>query len=237
VARYYADENPIGKTIFLFDDQTFAAYRTIVGVARDVRAESVAEPPAPTVFLPYAEHPGGQLSIVLRSALDPASLVTSVKQRLRSVDSLITVTSVRPLDAIVGVSLSRPRFTMLLAGVFAILALALAMIGVFGSVSFFVTSRTHEIGIRLALGARATAVCRLVVADGLRPVVIGLAAGSALAAGGARAMEALLYEVGPFDPLSFAIGAAVLIIAATAAALIPASRAVGIDPLRSLRSD
>jgi ABC-type antimicrobial peptide transport system permease subunit len=197
----------------------------------------VAKPPAPTVFLPYPEHPGGQLSIVLRSALAPASLVTSVKQRLRSVDSSITVTSVRPLDAIVGVSLSRPRFTMLLAGVFAILALALSIVGVFGSVSFFVTSRTHEIGIRLALGARAAAVRRLVVADGLRPVVIGVVAGGAIAAAGAHAMEALLYEVGPLDPLSFAIGAAVLIVAATAAALIPANRAVRIDPLRSLRND
>ena len=115
--------------------------------------------------------------------------------------------------------------------------LVLSIIGVFGGVSCFVTSRTHEIGIRMSLGAGAADVCRLVVADGLRPVVAGVVAGSAIAAAGALGMEALLYDVGPLDPLSFATGAAVIIVAATAAALTPANRAIGIDPLRSLRSD
>ena len=235
--RDFPGDDPIGKTIFLFDDQTFAAYRTIVGIVRDARGESVDKGASPTVFLPFAEHPDTRMSFVLRSDLPPARLVPSVTARLHSIDSAIAITNVRPLDDIVGRALSRPRFMMLVVGGFAFLALGLSCIGVFGIVGFLVTSRTQEIGIRMALGARASSVLRLVLGDGLRPVFVGAGIGVIGAAGAARAMRSLLYGVTPFDPVSFIVAASCIIGAASVAAFIPANRAVSVDPLRSLRSD
>lgn len=122
------------------------------------------------------------------------------------------------------------------ASAFAFLALLLSTIGIFGSVAFFVTARTHEIGVRMALGAPAPSVLRLVIGSGLRPVIAGIGAGSLIAAAAHRSIAGLLYGVDALDPISFALAAAVLLIATTAAALIPAKRAIGVDPLRSLRN-
>ncbi|MDF2773170.1 MAG: hypothetical protein K0S86_2665 [Geminicoccaceae bacterium] len=235
--RFWPDGNPLGSTIRLLDDRDFAAYRTIVGVVRDIRAESMATPGAPTIFLPFAQHPGRSMSLVVRSDLPAAQLVSSLTDRLRAFDSTIGVASVRPLDAVVGDALVRPRFTMVLAGSFAVLALVIASVGVFGVVGFLVTRRTAEIGIRIALGAPPVSVLWLVLRDGLRPVVLGVAAGSLGAVAVAMGMRALLYELAPLDVVSFAASAVVLLVAAAVAAIRPARRAVGVDPLQSLRSD
>ena len=235
--RFWPSGDPIGATIVLFDDRTFAAYRTIVGVVRDVRVESVESAAAPAVFLPFAQNPGRGLSLVLRADVPPEQLVGAVTSRLRAFDSAISVASVQPLDAVVGGALSRPRFTMLLAGGFAMLALVIAGIGVFGIVAFLVTGRTQEIGIRMALGARPANVLWLVLRDGLRSVLLGVVVGSVGAIGVARAMQALLYGLPPVDVVSFGTSAALMLLASGVAAVIPARRAVGIDPLRSLRSE
>jgi len=235
--RFWPDGDPLGTRIFLFDDRSFAAYRTVVGVVRDVRAESVDAAALPTVFLPFGQHPGRGLSLVLRSGLPPAQLVSPVTDRLRAFDAVIGGSGVRPLDVVVGGTLSRPRFTMLLVGSFAALALAIAAVGVFGIVGFLVARRTQEIGIRMALGARPGNVLWLVLSEGLRPVALGVAVGALGAVAVARAMQALLYGVAPLDGVSFATSAALLFFASVIAALVPARRAAGVDPLRSLRSE
>ena len=235
--RYWPDGDPLGSTILLFDDRHFAAYRTIVGVVRDIRAESMAAPAAPTVFLPFAQHPGRSMSLVVRSDLAPAQLVSALTERLRAFDPAMGVASVRPLDAVVGDALVRPRFTMLLASSFAVLALTIASVGVFGVVGFLVTRRTAEIGIRMALGAPPASVLWLVVRDGLRPVVLGVAVGSLAAVAVAMGMRALLYEVAPLDVVSFVASAALLGVASVIAAARPARRAARVDPLQSLRCD
>jgi predicted permease len=235
--RFFPNEDPLGKQIFLFDDQTFAAYRTIVGVVRDVRSESVNAPPSPTVYLPYAQHPGNQLSFVIRSASQPSTLTPSIITVVHAFDRRATIRSVRTIDEIVGSSLAVPRFAMLLAGSFGALSLAVSAIGVFGIVGYLVTARTQEIGIRLALGARAPDVLRLVFTEGLKPVATGVAAGGIGSLIVARAIRGMLYGVSPFDPTSFVIAAALLLIAAVAAAALPAGRAIRVDPLRSLRGD
>jgi putative ABC transport system permease protein len=235
--RYWPDSDPLGTTIFLFDDEPFAAYRTVVGVVGDVRATSVDSAAAPTVFLPYAQNPGQSLSLVLRSDLPPGRLVGSVRSRLRAIDPAITITNVRPFDDVFGGALSRPRFTMLLAGAFATLALVIAGVGVFGIVGFLVARRTQELGIRVALGARPHDVLWLVLSDGLRPVLLGVLVGSVGAVAVASAMRALLYGIGPLDGVSFTIAAVLLGLASLAAAAVPARRAAGVDPLRSLRSE
>jgi predicted permease len=235
--RYWPDSDPLGTTIFLLDDKAFAAYRTVVGVVGDVRAETVDSAASPTVFLPYAQNPGQSLSLVLRSDLPPGRLVGPVRSRLRAFDPAITIANIRPFDDVFGGAVSRPRFTLLLAGGFATLALVIAAVGVFGIVGFLVARRTQELGIRIALGARPADVLRLVLTEGLRPVLLGMLVGAAGAVGVAGAMRALLYGIAPLDGVSFTVAAALLSIASLAAAAFPARRAAGLDPLRSLRSD
>ncbi|HUF25655.1 MAG TPA: FtsX-like permease family protein [Gemmatimonadaceae bacterium] len=235
--RFWPDGDPLGATIFLFDDQSFAAYRTIIGVVADVRAESVDAVAQPAVFLPFAQHPGRGLSLVFRSAVPPSQLVTAVTERLRAFDPAISVASVRPLEAVVGGALSRPRFAMMLVGSFAVLALIIAGVGIFGIVGFLAARRKQEIGIRMALGARRGSVVWLVLSEGLRPVVVGIAVGALGAIGVARAMQALLYGLAPTDGVSFAASTALLLLAAGLAALLPARRAAVVDPLLSLRSE
>jgi hypothetical protein len=235
--RYWPGADPLGTAIFLPDDEPFAAYRTVVGVVGDVRAEAVDAAAAPTVFLPYAQNPGQSLSLVLRSDLPPGRLVGPVRRRLRAIDSAITIANIRPFDDVVGGAVSRPRFTMLLAGGFATLALGIAGVGVSGIVGFLVARRTQELGIRVALGARPADVVQLVLAEGLRPVLLGMLAGAAGAVAAAGAMRALLYAIAPLDGVSFSAAALLLGAASLAAAAMPARRAARADALRSLRSE
>ena len=235
--RFWPDADPLGRTLVVFDDRSFAMYRTIVGVVGDVRAVAVGERASPTVFLPFAQHPGRGLSLVLRSEVPPERLVTSVTNRLRAFDEAISLSSVRPLDAVVGGALSRPRFSMLLVGSFAVLALVIAGVGVLGIVGYLVARRRNEIGIRMALGARAGSVLWLVLREGLRPVVLGVAVGAVCATAVAHWMRALLYGLAPLDGVSFAVSGGLLLAVAAAAVVLPARRAAGVDPLLSLRSD
>jgi putative ABC transport system permease protein len=235
--RYWPGADPIGSTLFLFDDHVFAAYRTVVGIVRDVRAESVAEATMPTVFLPFGQHPGRGLSLVLRADLAPSQMVGTVMGRLKAFDPEVVVADVRPFDAVVGVALSRPRFTLLLVGSFALLAISIAFVGVFGIVGFLVTRRTQEIGIRMALGAHPSRVLWLVLREGLRPVLLGVLVGGGAAVAMARSMQALLYGIAPLDGVSFVSAAALILVASIVAAALPASRATGVDPLRALRAE
>jgi hypothetical protein len=235
--RYWPGSDPLGSTIFVFDDKSFAAYRTVVGVVGDVRSASVDSTAVPTVYLPYAQNSGQSLSLVLRSDLSLSELVGPVASRLRSFDPVISIANVRPFAEVFDGALSRPRFSTLLAGGFATLALVIAAVGVFGIVGFLVARRTQELGIRLALGARRGDVLWLVLSEGLRPVLLGVLAGSLAAVAVARAMRALLYGISPLDSASFATAAAILVGTSVVAAVIPAARAVGVDPLQSLRSE
>ena len=235
--RFWPNQDALGQTIFLFDDQTFAAHRTIVGVVRDVRLASVDSAPAPTVFLPFAQHPGRGMHLVLRTEVPPEQLVGPVTERLRAFDEAVTVRAVRPLDAVVRGALARPRFAMLLAGSFGVLALVIAAVGISGIVGYLVARRTQEIGIRMALGARPASVVRLVLGEGLRPVIAGAITGAIGAVIVARAMRVILYGIAPVDAPSFIAAATLLLGAAIAAAAVPARRATRVDPLRALRSE
>jgi predicted permease len=233
--RYWPNADPLGASIFLFDDQSNAAYRTVVGVIADARATSIDSAASPTVFLPFAQNSGRSLSLVLRSSLPPSQLVGPVTSRLRTFDPVISISAVRPLEDVYGGALSRPRFNTMLVGSFAVLALVIAGVGVFGIVGFLVARRTPELGIRVALGARPRNVLWLVLSEGLRPVVLGGLVGMAGAVLVARTMRALLYDVAPMDAVSFVAAAVVLFSASIVAAVIPARRAAAVDPLRSLR--
>jgi putative ABC transport system permease protein len=235
--RYWPNGDALGARIFLFDDRSFAAYRTIVGVVADARETSADSAASPTVFLPYAQNPGQPLSLVVRSIVPAGNLVGPVTDRLRAIDPVISIGSVQPLDDVFAGAVSRPRFALVLVGSFAALALAIATVGVFGIVGFLVARRRQELGIRMSLGARPAQVVRLVLGEGLRPVLSGIVCGMVGAIVVARAMRALLYGVAPLDVVSFVTAAVLLGGASVVAAAIAARHAASVDPLRALRSE
>ena len=173
------------------------------------------------------------LAIQARNA--PPGLIEEVKKQIWSLDSQLPVADVQPMDDLLAVSLAQQRFNMLLLGLFAALALILAAVGIYGAMAYAVNQRTHEIGIRTALGAQHCDVLRLVMRDGAKIALFGIAAGIAGALALTRLMASLLFEVKPTDPATFAGVAILLALVALAACYIPALRATKVDPMVALR--
>jgi putative ABC transport system permease protein len=237
-ARYFPNEDPIGKVVVLFDDQTFGGTRTIVGIVADVRARAIAEPGSPMIFLPHAQHPGVfRPTLVVRSSLPPDALAPVIRARLLSYDPQLLVLRTRPMAEVVSGALSRPRFHLLLVGSFAVVALGLAAVGIYGVAAMSVTRRTREIGIRMALGAQPGDVLGRVLAQGMWPVAFGGLAGVAGAVGVTRALRSMLFGVTPLDPVSFALAPLMLAAVALLACYLPARRALRVDPIAALRED
>jgi putative ABC transport system permease protein len=190
------------------------------------------------VFVPHAQHPDVFLpSLIVRSSLPPASVAAALRARIAAYDPQLLVQEIRPMHDVVAGALSRPRFNLLLVGSFAVLGLVLAAVGIYGVVSFLVTQRTREIGIRMALGARAAHVLRLVMLEGMAPVLVGAVIGLAGSAIATRALRTMLYGVTPLDSVSFLAAPAVLATAALLACYLPARHATRVDPLIALRDD
>jgi predicted permease len=235
--RYFDGADPIGRTLVLYDDQEFGAARTIVGVVSDVRG-AVADAPRPSVFIPHAQHPDVlRPSLVIRSRLPFDAMAGVVRQRIADFDPQLVVLRIRPMDALLSSALSRPRFNLLLLSSFAVVALALAAVGIYALLAFLVTHRTREIGIRMALGARSADVLRLVLRDGMMPVAAGSAAGLVASLAATRTIRTMLFGVTPLDPLSLGAAPAILAAVALLACSLPARRATRVDPLVALRNE
>ena len=230
--RYWPDEDPIGKRVMT---NSRSGERTIVGVVGDVHGFGLGEEIRPEVFMPYLQSPTRGLSIAVRTEADPLGMVAAVRSQVQAVDSAQPVANVMTMNQHLAQSVSEPRFNMLLLGVFAALALVLAAVGIYGVMSYTVAQRTHEIGIRMALGAQQNDVVRLIVRQAMvltvSGVVIGLGAAFALT----RVMESLLFGVTATDPATFALISLILIGVALAACAVPARRAARVDPLVALR--
>ncbi len=216
---------------------------TIVGVARDARSVGLAEPAPTEIFLLHEQLPAitrdteCAMHVVLRTSGDAAALVVPARRIVRELDPLLAIVDMRTMKEIVERSVAQPRFTMLLLGLFGGIALALAAIGIYGIVSYGVKRRTREIGIRIALGASPANVLRLVVAQGMRLALIGLALGVLGAFLATRLMARLLYGISATDPLTFAAISVLLAAVAFVASWLPARRAVLTDPTAALRAD
>lgn len=232
--RFFPGRGPVGVRIKLYDHWAVSA-STIVGVVGDVRAEGVAQAAEPSIYVPWGEIPGFRLALAIRSNRDPASLIADVRTRVAAVDSALLVARLRPMGEVMRRAMSRPLFHLVLVGCFALLALALAVVGVYGVVAYLVTERTRELGIRMALGAQPADVVRLVLTEGLRPVLLGAAAGLGLAAVAARGMQTLLFGIASLDVVSFAAAGGTLVLASIIATLLPAARATKVDPIAALR--
>ncbi len=232
--RWWPRGDAIGRRIRVVAlDST---WRTVVGIVSDVRERPSGAPEA-SVYVPAWQAPEAWYTFVVRSDGDAGQMVPDIRRALRELDSTLPVVGPRTMHEFLGSSLAGRRLPMFLIGAFALLALALAALGMYGLVAYAVTLRTREIGIRAALGGSRGTIVGLVLGDGLRTAAIGIFAGAAMAMAGARLLSGLLYGVTARDPVTFTSAAVVLLAVSAAACLVPARRATRISPVEALRAD
>ena len=234
--RYFAGEEPMGRRI-VFDgpDKT---PREIVGVVADIRRNGLDTAVEPEVYVSYLQSPQRRMNVVMRSdALDTAQLTQAARAEVKAFDPNQAIWRSHTLEQLLGTSVAPRRFNMMLLAVFAGVALVLAAVGLYGVMSYAVSWRTQEIGIRMALGARRTDVLTLVVRQGMTMALLGLAIGLVGAFGLSRLLRGLLYGVSPTDPLTFAGVSIVLMVVSVLACLVPARRATRVDPIVALRTE
>jgi putative ABC transport system permease protein len=241
VRRFFPNENPLGARIDFARTNEPHQWMTIVGVARDVKHGTLNEPPEASMYAPFAQADEDWrrwMSLVVRQrgvTELPSALIAEVKQRVWAIDNQIPVSEIRSMDDWMSVSLARQRFNMLLLGLFAGLAMLLAAVGIYGTMAYRVSQRTNEIGIHMALGAQRSDVLKLVLGDGAKLALAGIAVGIAGAAIVTRVMTSLLFDVTPTDPATFITTTLLLAAVAIAACYIPARRAMRVDPMVALR--
>ncbi len=239
--KYFPNEDPIGKRItpgfstvpIPGDDRR----REVVGVVADVKHQSLQGPPQPEIFFAQAQMPMSTTTMVVRASSDPRALVNAARGVVQGLDPNAPVYGVRTVEELLGRSVAAPRFNTLLLGLFAAVALILTVVGIYGVISCLVSQSTHEIGIRVALGAQASDVLKLILGQGMLLTLAGVVIGLAAAYGLTRLMSGLLYDVGATDPWTFAGVAVLLVSIAFIACYLPARRATKVDPLIALRSE
>ncbi len=233
--RHWPNEDPIGKRIRLGDPD--GPLRTIVGIVSDVCQQGLDDHPVTQAYLPHAQSAGSPMTLVVRASVDPAGLTAAVRAEIRAVDAGLPVYQIATMRQLISTSVAQRRFTLLLVGVFAALALFVTAIGIYGVISYSVAQRKLEIGIRMALGARRHDVIKLVFGQGFRLLLLGLSLGVAGALALTRVLENLLFQTNTRDPLTFMLVTVTLCAAATIACWLPARRAVKVDPMAALRQE
>ena len=253
--RYWPNEDAVGKRVTFEPSAVAPTWFTVVGVVKNDVQSDWSGPPQEEVFLPYLQEREylqsdgghvGYMTLMVRAScgrarscypasLDPASLAPAIRDAVGSLDRSVPVTDVQTMEDVIAGANAGPRFTLVLLATFATVALVLAAVGIYGVISYAVSRRTHEIGVRVALGASPAAVVRLVVAQGMRVVSVGVAVGLVGALLASRLMTQLVYGIRVTDPATYAGVAALLAAVALVASYIPARRATGIDPLVAMR--
>jgi putative ABC transport system permease protein len=232
MARHlWPDESPVGKRAWLANRSC-----EIVGVIEDIRYNDLRSDFLPVVYLPFRLQPVPDMKLVLRTRTDPTGLASAVRNRVRALDETLPVV-LKTMEQEYARELAAPRFYMLVFGLFGVLATAIAAGGVYGVISFSVSQRTQEIGVRMALGAQSHDILGLVLGLGMTPAAVGIALGLAGAAGLTRFISSLLFGVPPTDPAIFAGLAALMAAVALAACYIPSRRATRIDPIQVIRCE
>jgi putative ABC transport system permease protein len=237
VRRVFPGDNPLGRRLQVAIGGADGMDVEIVGVVGDVKFASLDAETRPAVYVPLPQLSIGLMTYVVRTELEPLSLANSVGTAVRSLDPELPLADVRSMEEVVDATLARPRTVSVLLTAFAIIALVLAGVGVYGVMAYSVSQRTQEIGVRMALGATVESVFRLVMGQALKLVLFGVAAGLLAAALLTRLMETLLFETEPLDPTTFAATAVVLMVVATVASYIPARRGTRIAPTEALRAE
>lgn len=230
--RYFPDEDPLGRRISFWGQ-----WREIVGVVGDERFHGLTEAAPPAVYTPLQQTPTAAVTLLARTTGDPAQAVGAVRRELWGVDGDIALFNVGTMRAALAESVARQKFTMLLLGVFAGAAMVLALLGVYGVLSYTVALRTGEMGIRVALGATRAEIVGLILRRGAALVVLGLVIGVAAALAGARVLDHLLFGVGATDPTTYVVASLAIIVVALGASYLPARRAAAVEPATALRGE
>jgi predicted permease len=233
VRRYFPNNDAIGKRLGFGCKEKLC--RTIVGVVGDVRQESLTDDVAPEVFVPFGQMAMNGMTVLLRTKSNPLSFATAVRNQVSAIDPNQPIYDVKTLDQRVAESVAVSRSLMFLFAIFAILALVLASVGIYGIVSYSVGQRTHEIGIRMALGAPRGHVLKLILRNGVALAITGITIGIGGALVLTRFLKTLLFGIAPTDSSTFVVVSIALFVVAVAACVIPARRATKVDPLIALR--
>ncbi|HVG31968.1 MAG TPA: ABC transporter permease [Pyrinomonadaceae bacterium] len=229
--RFWPDEDAVGGRLRIGED----AWRTVVGVVGDVRHTGLDEEPKPEMFYPYLQSPLSFMTLMVRSTTDEKALRASIQREIRAVDPDLPVYGIKSMEQMISESVSPRRLNMILLTTFAVVALVMAALGIYGVMAYSVSQRTHEIGIRMALGAQRGDVLKMIVGQGMILTLMGIGIGLAASFGLTRLMRSLLYGVTATDPLTYIAVALVLGTVALMASLIPARRATRVDPMEALR--
>ena len=237
LARHnFQNENPVGRRISLGqNEQRQPVWWEIVGVVRDVRSIELREQPAPEFYLSANQDTFRNMSLVVRTSVEPASIAASVRSVTADVDRAAAVSDVSTMEHLVEQAVTQPRFNLFLLGLFSVIALLLSAAGIYGVTAYSVTQRTHEFGIRMALGAQVGDVLRMILKQGMFLIVIGIGVGLVAALALTRLLKTLVFGVTVTDPLTFAVISFLLGLVALVACYIPARRATKVDPLEALR--
>jgi putative ABC transport system permease protein len=238
--RLWPGEDPIGKRLKQGWPETppsVSPWREVVGVVADLKLNGVMVETPMQAYLPLPQEPSRGLAIVIRSASDPASIASALDAAVRQIDKDLPLYQTRTMDQMLDTSLARQRMSMLVFAVFAVVAVVLASVGLYGVVAHGVTERTHEIGVRIALGADRRHVLGLIVRQGLAMAAIGTIIGVAGAVALSRWIEGLLFGITATDPATFATVVGVLLAVAFVACYVPAWRATRLDPTQALRAE
>jgi putative ABC transport system permease protein len=234
-SRYWPGQDPIGRRLRFDEDNS--DWFTVVGLVGDVRQLGLSREAPALLFLPYEQFALPFTSVAVRSSLPQAAVTPLLKSQLAAIDPDLPFADISSLQEEVEGNMDQPRFRATLIGAFALLALMLAAVGVYGLISFTVTQRTREIGIRVALGAAPRQVIRSVLREGVMLALAGIGLGLAGAFAAARALSAFLFGVGASDPLTFSGVAVLMLLVAVAASYLPSRRALKIDPVVALRAE
>jgi len=230
--QFWPGQDPIGQRIRVL----FSPDVTIVGIVGNVKHNALNLPAYPHIYLSHNQEPSESLSLVVRTAASPSAAAPAVRARLRAADAALPI-SIRTMDDVLALSTAQPELYALLTGIFGAVALVLAVVGIFGVVSYVAAQRTREIGVRMALGAQAREIVALVIGQGMRPVAAGIVAGLAGAAAVTRFMKTLLFGVTPLDTLTFTSVVLIVAVVGLIACWIPARRALRVDPIAALRAE
>lgn len=241
--KYWPDVDPIGRRFRLGGDAGPGSV-AVVGIVRDVRHGSLAGEPPAIMYLPHAQFTFwnggaavGSMTLVLHTMPAPLSLLQPLREQVRRMDGQVPLGAARTMAQVRSTAVAAPRFVTSVLGSFALLALALAVIGIYGLVGYTVARRTREIAVRMALGADASGVVRQIIAQGMRPVLAGIVIGAVGALALSRTVRHMLFGVAPHDPMTMAVTLLLLAATALAACALPARRATRIAPLSALRED